>query len=190
MTQRHDETTLSYRKTYIHPIGLVQRSKNEIELIAIHGHSVVAIPILAENYTESAYGSNYNYMGGFSVTKTKYKIGTMRNYFLLSTRDQEILFHYKWNKDFAPVQAYELLENIIEAMRDDLSEPPKGFIMVNEFNDHVINLLISEKAEVKNNMSHLIKTEKTHIEIHEDNLKEAKLLLSENLRNYKVWWQQ
>lgn len=190
MQKRHDETTRSYRNTFVHPLGLICKSNTEVALIAISGHSVVEIPVIKEEYTESAFGASYNYMSGYDVTKIRYKIGTKRNYSLLSTRDEEILMHYKWNADFKSFEAYDLLEDIIQSMRSSLSETPKGFVMVNEFNENVINLMVTSKAEVKTNMRHLIKTEETHIEIHEDNLKEAKLLLSENLRNYKIWGQQ
>ena len=190
MQQRHDETTLSYRKTFVHPLGLVCKSNTKIALIAISGHSVVEIPVIKEKYTESAFGASYNYMNGYDVTKYRYKIGTKRNYFLLSTRDEEILMHYKWDNGFKSVEAYDLLEDIIQSMKSNLEEPPKGFVMVNEFNDQIINLMVTNNAKVESSMCHLVKTEKTSVEINEENLKEAILVLEENLRLYKVWRQQ
>ena len=181
---------MSYRKTFIYPIGLVVRSLKNVELIAIHHASITSIPIIGKEYKESAYGNNYDYLGsGPIVSKYKYELGMKTPYSLLSERDEEILFHYKWNKEFKSVIAKDVLENIISSMEDNMSEPPKGFVMVKEFNDQVINLMITEEVRELDDMSHLAKTKRNHLEIHPDNLEETRLVLQENLRIYKVWKQ-
>ena len=195
LKEQTEKDLKAWRGKLIYPIGLIIKNKKDsntvaVNLIAIYGSTVKSFPIEKIEYAESAFGASYNYMSGYDVTKYAYELGESARYNFLSIRNQEILFHYKWNAGLKATCANKLFTSIISAMKGDFEESiikDGTWNKTSAYNGTVINLLIDNETRKKEDISFLIETKESHVSVHPDNLPEAELLLIENLHQYKVW---
>ena len=189
-----DNALRSWRNTPIYPIGINIVEKEgtkvkKIKVIAIHGRDINAFFIERKETTDSPYG--YAASSMYETTKISYELGTRAYHDLLSVRNNEKAMHYKYESPMQTEDAYELFNRIISSLRkDNFKECPENFVASCEYNGKIINLMVDSKTREKKNMDYLLETEKSHVDVHPDNLSEAKLVLIENLRQYKIWEKQ
>ena len=192
-----EEALRRFKNEFIFPIGInitgSDKEVTEVEVVAVWGNVIKAFPITRVVYKESAFGSSYNYMNGYDVRKTRYEVTRSCRHNLLSSREREIAFHWKFDAGFQSVDAYELFSSVIEAMKGDFNQEMTengAWKKICDYNGSIVNFLVDEGAKKQKDMTFLLETLESHVSIHPDNLSEAKLLFIENLRTYKVWGEQ
>jgi len=190
----------SWKDVFVFPIGLnitefTNEKITEVNVVAIYGSTIKTFPIVRVETEESIFGSSYNYMScSMSTTKKiSYKLQQSSQHQLLSTRNKEISFHYKWDAGMKAVDAYELFSSIIVAMKGNFETvltENGAWRKIRTYNGSMINFLVDKGAKKQKEMTFLLETLESHVSIHPDNLEESQLLMIENLRTYKIWGEQ
>jgi hypothetical protein len=185
----------SWKDTPVFPIGIniiekIGEKISKIKVIAIHGNKINAFIIERHETTESPYA--YAASSMYETTKISYELGARSCHNLLSDRYERKEMHYKYESPMQTEDAYELFTRIMSSLRkDNFKKVPAGFIQQTEYCSREINIMIDNAAENGRDFSSwLLEDEREYINIHPEDLSQAKLLLLENLRKYKIWGEQ
>lgn len=180
----------SYRNKKLFPVGIIikEQDNNKISklwIVAIYESRVVSFEIIKTEKVESPY--SYAASSMYEKVVVHYAVGVRRNHDLLSVRDNSYLMHYRYDSPMVAIDGYELFESITRYLKKNpKGEEINGFTKEHDFNGSVLNMMCTENAERKGNVNFL-DVQEDCIQVHPENLEEAKMLFRENQRLFKVW---
>ena len=184
----YDQALNSFKDVKIFPVGIVINATNHIEnasLIALYGSRMTKFVITRTVHKEEHPYSEYGYSGHTTV---QYMVqDDLEDYNLLNPNQEEMLLHYRYAPGMVVADAYDIFSDIIAALDNGLSEPPKEFTLYAQWSNKKINILIDEEAEILKDMGSIGSSEEKFISINPKNLTATKIALNTQQRNFKVW---